>query len=38
MEVEFVRVSGETTALVTLKATDLRHVSDRDVPAVRVFS
>lgn len=38
VDVEFVRASGQTAALVTLNVTDLRPVSDRDVPAVRVFS
>ncbi|MCL4819617.1 MAG: DUF4926 domain-containing protein [Vicinamibacteria bacterium] len=37
VEVEFVRASGETTALLTLKAKDIRPVSDHDVPAVRAF-
>jgi Domain of unknown function (DUF4926) len=36
VEVEFVRASGETKALVTLKADDLRSVADTDVLAVRV--
>lgn len=34
-EVEFVRASGETQALVTLKAPDLRATTDHDIPAVR---
>jgi hypothetical protein len=34
-EVEFVRVSGETQALVTLRGSDLRPVRDDDVVAVR---
>ena len=35
VEVEFVRPSGETKALVTLKTADLRYVSDGDILAVR---
>ena len=35
VEVEFVRASGETKALVTLKVSDLRSVADTDVLAVR---
>ena len=35
VEVEFVRPSGETKALVTLKTADLRSVSDGDILAVR---
>ncbi len=35
VEVEFVRASGETKALVTLKASDLRSVADSDILAVR---
>ena len=35
VEVEFVRASGETKALVTLEATDLRPVTEADVLAVR---
>ena len=35
VEVEFVRASGETKALVTLKTTDLRAVAATDVLAVR---
>ncbi len=34
-EVEFVQASGHTKALVTLKASDLRAVADRDILAVR---
>lgn len=34
-EVEFVAASGRTQALVTLTATDLRHVDDRDLISVR---
>jgi hypothetical protein len=35
VEVEFVRLSGLTQALVTLSASDVRPVDDHDVPAVR---
>ena len=35
VEVEFVRASGETKALVTLSVNDLRSVSDNDILAVR---
>ena len=35
VEVEFVRPSGETKALVTLKTADLRSVSEGDILAVR---
>ena len=35
VEVEFVRASGETKALVTLKTSDLRSVADSDILAVR---
>jgi len=35
LEVEFVRAAGVTNALVTLKATDLRPVTEGDVLAVR---
>ena len=35
LEVEFVRASGRTQALVKLAATDVRAVEDEDVPAVR---
>ena len=38
VEVEFVRASGETTALVTLTVADLRPVSDRDMLAVRAVN
>jgi hypothetical protein len=34
-EVEFVRPSGDTQALVTLKAADLRSVTKTDVLSVR---
>jgi hypothetical protein len=35
IEVEFVRASGSTKALVTLKASDLRGVAASDILAVR---
>ncbi|MFQ5507670.1 MAG: DUF4926 domain-containing protein [Planctomycetota bacterium] len=35
LEVEFVRASGKTQALVTLAETDLRAVADEDLIAVR---
>jgi hypothetical protein len=35
VEVEFVRASGHTNALVTLKPTDLRAVAESDILAVR---
>jgi hypothetical protein len=35
VEVEFVRASGSTKALVTLKASDLREVAASDILAVR---
>ena len=34
-EVEFVAASGRTQALLTLSDTDIRHVGDRDLIAVR---
>jgi hypothetical protein len=34
-EVEFVRASGRTRALLQLAASDLRPVQDEDVPTVR---
>jgi hypothetical protein len=34
-EVEFVVASGRTQALVTLAASDLRHVNDDDLVSVR---
>ena len=37
-EVEFVRASGNTHALVRLSRTDIRLVADSDVPAVRPAS
>ena len=38
LEVEFVTASGRTTALVTLRATDVRPISDSDLVAVRSLS
>jgi hypothetical protein len=35
VEVEFVRASGQTKALVTLKSADLRAVAAGDILAVR---
>ena len=35
VEVEFVRGSGHTAALLTLSASDVRAVAPTDVPAVR---
>ena len=35
VEVEFVRASGQTKALVTLKPSDLRSVSENDILTVR---
>jgi hypothetical protein len=35
VEVEFVRASGQTKALVTLKTEDLRSVAESDILAVR---
>jgi hypothetical protein len=35
LEVEFVAVSGRTQAVVTLQATDVRAIDDRDLLAVR---
>ena len=35
VEVEFVAASGRTQALVTLRASDVRPVSDHDLIAVR---
>jgi hypothetical protein len=35
IEVEFVRASGRTHALVTLRASDVRALSDGDLIAVR---
>ncbi len=38
LEVEFVRVSGRTQAVVELAAGDVRPVRDEDLPAVRSVS
>ncbi len=38
LEVEFVTASGRTTALVTLKSSDVRSISDSDLVAVRSLS
>jgi hypothetical protein len=35
LDVEFVRASGRTRALLQLAATDVRPVQDEDVPTVR---
>jgi hypothetical protein len=35
LEVEFVTASGRTSALLTLRVADVRHVSDADLDAVR---
>ena len=35
VEVEFVRASGQTQALVTLATADIRPVADQDLVAVR---
>ncbi len=35
IEVEFVRASGQTKALVTLKTADVRSVDDNDMLTVR---
>ena len=35
IEVEFVRLSGQTQALVQLAPQDVRAIRDADVPAVR---
>ena len=35
LEVEFVTAAGKTEALVTLRQTDVRHVGDTDLMAVR---
>jgi pyridoxine 5'-phosphate synthase PdxJ len=34
-EVEFVAASGRTQALLTLTSSELRHIGDQDVIAVR---
>jgi pyridoxine 5'-phosphate synthase PdxJ len=35
LEVEFVTASGKTEAVVTLHSSDVRHVEDSDIIAVR---
>jgi len=35
VEIEFVTASGRTTALVTLKTSDVRAIADTDLVAVR---
>jgi uncharacterized protein DUF4926 len=35
LDVEFITASGRTTALVTLKAADVRQIADTDLVAVR---
>jgi hypothetical protein len=35
LDVEFVTASGRTTALVSLKASDVRAIADTDLVAVR---
>ena len=35
VEVEFVTAAGKTQALITLRATDIRHVEATDLVAVR---
>jgi uncharacterized protein DUF4926 len=35
LEVEFLRASGDTQAVVTLRERDVRPIDDRDVKAVR---
>lgn len=37
LEVEFATASGRTEALVTLKASDVRQVGDRDLISVRAI-
>ena len=38
LEVEFVTASGRTTALVSLKASDVRPIADTDLVAVRTIA
>jgi hypothetical protein len=38
LEVEFVRASGQTQALVTLAAADVRPLQDHDLVAVRTLN
>lgn len=35
LEVEFVRASGKTQALVTINVADVRHVADEDLVSIR---
>ncbi len=35
LEVEFVRASGKTQALVTLNIADVRHVAEEDLVSIR---
>ena len=37
LDVEFVTASGDTTAVVALRATDVREIADTDVVAVRTI-
>jgi hypothetical protein len=38
LEVEFVTASGRTTALVSLKTSDVRAIADTDLVAVRTIA
>ena len=38
LDVEFVTASGHTTALVSLKASDVRAIADTDLVAVRTIA
>ena len=38
LEAEFVTASGRTTALVSLKASDVRAIADTDLVAVRTIA
>jgi hypothetical protein len=38
LDVEFVTASGRTTALVSLKASDVRAIADTDVVSVRTIA
>ena len=37
-EVEFVRASGKTQAVISVAATDIRPLQDEDLPAVRAVA
>jgi hypothetical protein len=37
-EVEFVRASGQTQAVISLAAADIRSLHDEDLPAVRAVA